>query len=775
MEGWLLSFIMASVSSLLWTSLPSPILTIICLISSLTLLLRFPKHSLLIWVSGFFAGLVWISSVGHWYQYWQLQVDDFNQTVLIEGVIDSLSAIREPLVDSSKDSHRFNVQVHSVDGESQYSSPYSFRLSWYKPEWELMQGQKVRLLVKIKPAHGLANEGGFHYQQWLFSQRIQATGYVKKSELNERLVRTSSVRQKLLNTILSFELSEERWLAALALGYRGLLDTNDWRTLQATGTSHLVAISGLHMAVVAGLSYSLLVSLLSLLIRHQLLSVGISAHKFASAGSLGISLFYAYLAGFSIPTARAWVMMLVVIGLMLLHQSWSKTQSLILLAVIVIVFFPLSVYGISLWLSFLAVIIILYSLWRFPTRNDNGHIVKKWLGVARMQLLLSLFMLPLVMWQFSILSVSAPFINLIAVPVVTFILVPICVVSSFVAIVAPSIAEYGFMLANSLTHYCVNWLIDLGDAPLSFNPTVMPSKGVLSCLFMLLVWAFLPKLPLPKHLIFIWLLPLLSLFNKSQSEDWRVDVLDVGQGLSVLLTRNRHAILYDTGPAFPSGFNTVEAAVLPLLRRRGIEKLDLLIISHNDNDHAGGIKTLLSSIDVRQVISSEDNCVNGWRHKWLGIELQALWPLSAMLADENDASCVIKVSDGQHSVLLTGDIDKRVEQKLITHHGDSLGSSVLIAPHHGSNSSSTRSFIQWISPDYVVFSQGFMNRWRFPRAEVVKRYKDYGVRMFSTSDSGQISFIFKNGVMKIERFRQDIYPYWYANHVRPIGIKPKTN
>jgi competence protein ComEC len=241
--------------------------------------------------------------------------------------------------------------------------------------------------------------------------------------------------------------------------------------------------------------------------------------------------------------------------------------------------------------------------------------------------------------------------------------------------------------------------------------------------------------------------------------------LDVGQGLSVLITREQHAILYDTGPSFPSGFNTAEAVILPLLQSRGINSLDLLIISHKDNDHAGGVNMLKSAIDIKQMISSEDYCFSGWQRKWLGLNMEALWPMTAMSADENEASCVIKISDDEHSVLLTGDIGKQQERKLVTRYNEQLHAKVLIAPHHGSNSSSSAIFINKVSPTYVVFSQGFLNRWSFPRKEVIQRYQDQQVSMLSTSKNGQITFIFKPSNIEVKRFRQDTYPYWYANHL----------
>jgi competence protein ComEC len=726
--------------------------------------MRFSNCSLSTWASGFFAGLVWISSVGHWHQYWQLQVGDFNETILIEGQIESLLSTQGRVNNSDSTDQRFNVRIESINGEYKYLAPYIFRLSWHKPEWVLKQGQKVRLMVKVKPAHGFANEGGFHYQQWLFSQKIQATGYIKPSELNQILTPTFSVRQHLLETILSFDLSEARWLVALSLGYRGLLDTSDWHMLQVTGTSHLVAISGLHMAVVATLSYVIFVNLLNYLMQLRLLNFSFPIHQAALIIALNIGLFYAYLAGFSIPTARAWTMMFVVSVLMLMNQSWSKVQSLLLLMVIVIILFPLSLYGISLWLSFLAVTVILLSLWRFPITSQKTYIGQKWWGAVRMQLLLSLFMLPLVIWQFSIFSISAPFINLIAVPAVTILLVPICVVSCFIAIVEPSIAKYGFIVANKLIHYCIDALSHIGELSVLYSQITAPSIYVLICLFLCLILFFSPRLPFPKYLTLIWLLPIASSFSKTSSDEWRVDVLDVGQGLSVLITRHHQAILYDTGPSYPSGFNTAEAVILPLLQSRGIEHLDLLIISHNDNDHAGGVDMLLSGIKVNQVISSEDHCINGWNRLWLGLKLEALWPMESMSADENEASCVVKISDDDHSVLLTGDIDKRVERKLINHHKDRLHSTLMVAPHHGSNSSSSSAFIRSVSPRYTVFSQGFLNRWKFPRSEVIERYNDHNVEMFTSSANGQVSFIFRNSDTEVKRYRQDTYPYWYANH-----------
>lgn len=358
MDGKLFSFIVGAMTSLLWTSLPSTvfILLFIMLFCWLCRAHHFIAYALL--------GVIWMASVGHWQGSLQLSSVQTSQAILVQGQVASI--VRD------KNNIRFNLSVSCIS-EQCFITNKTFRLSWREPSWKVQQGQVVRLLVKVKPPNGLANQGGFHYQQWLFSQGIVATGYVKTSTDNQLIDMSHSVRQSLLNQMLAMDLNNKSWLAAITFGYRGLLQPADWHLVQKTGVAHLIAISGLHLALVASLSYWVIGWLGGLLLSRLNVLHRINLHNYAILLSLVSTFLYAALAGFGLPTLRAWIMLLLFSAFFLLNKNIS-TQRLILLGIsCFLLFFPLSIFGLSFWLSFCAVIIISF-IFGAGLLNDRGFL-----------------------------------------------------------------------------------------------------------------------------------------------------------------------------------------------------------------------------------------------------------------------------------------------------------------------------------------------------------------------------------------------------------------
>lgn len=239
--------------------------------------------------------------------------------------------------------------------------------------------------------------------------------------------------------------------------------------------------------------------------------------------------------------------------------------------------------------------------------------------------------------------------------------------------------------------------------------------------------------------------------------------MDVGQGLSVVVLKGNKALVYDVGAAYPSGFNMADSVLLPFLRSKGLREISALVVSHFDNDHSGSLPALRKKMAVKSLFTTKDLCRQNWQLTWQGLSVKALWPDDPSLYGDNNSSCVLRISDGYFSLLLTGDIDASVEAKLIARYGTALRSNVLIAPHHGSNTSSSMVFINTVKPDFVVFSQGFMNRWGFPKKAVVKRYQETDVQLYRTSKHGQVQISINDREAQVSTFRQKIYPYWYAN------------
>jgi competence protein ComEC len=757
MDSKLICFISASFTSLFWTSLPSVNITFLLLVCT-CLLFRKNQH-----LGCFLLGIVWMASVGHWQYSLQLSSEQTSQPVRIVGDVSSVVIANKNI--------RFNLNITRINDEHLFYAK-TFRLSWRDPTWQLQQGQQVTLLVKVKPPHGLANEAGFNYQQWLFSEGINATGYVKSHVDNQLISDVVTTRQILLNKMLVLDLPHRSWLAALTFGYRGLLQPEDWHLVQKTGVAHLIAISGLHLALVASLSYVLIAWGGGVLVSRFYSLQHINLHNMAMLLTIFSTLAYSALAGFGLPTLRAWLMLLLFTGFFLCNKHLAA-KSLILLGLsCFVLIFPLSIFGLSFWLSFSAVIIICFIFWRWPVKRGDFSLAAILSGMLKVQLCLSVLMLPLVAWQFSYISIVSPLVNLIAVPIVTMILVPVCLLAVICLVVKSDWALELFSLADLIVGYGLSFLelaLKLNGA--FFNLPAFPAVVWFS-VFLFVFCCCLPACWFNKKFLCLLLLPLISYSFTQKNNTWQISILDVGQGLAVLISKNNRVIIYDVGASYPSGFNMADSVLLPILQARGVLKVDLVFISHGDNDHAGSLPQLLKGVQVTRVLTNQDRCQQNLDISWQGLRIMALWPDDALKYSDNNASCVIKVSDQQHSILLPGDIDKSIEKQLLSLYPKQLQSDILVAAHHGSNTSSSSEFIQAVGADYIIFSQGFMNRWDFPRQKVLDRFQQINddektqSQFFSTSESGQVSFVIHYNSPKpiiVNTFRQDIYPYWYAN------------
>jgi len=760
MDVWVIGFITAYLSALRWTALLSIPNTL--LLFSLGCLLLGKLRSCktkpyLLFASGILFGITWIASVGHWTYFWQQSLTQTREQVMLTGQVSE--------VVNKDNTSRFLLRVEQYQQHRWRLYQPKVRLNWYHNTLPLADGDRVQLSVKLKPIRGLANEAGFDYQTWLFSRGIHARGYVVASNNYQKLGSDTGFRQRYLQRFYGLNLPQGRWLAALTFGERSQLAASDWLLVQKTGIAHLIAISGLHLGLVASLAYA--VSLLLFRCAYYWCTKqNQNLHTWAIVVSLVASLFYAALAGFSVPTVRAWLMMLIGVCLLLFHRHWLFKRFFLFSLWLFILLFPLSPFGLSFWFSFAAILCLGFIFWRWPLTNGGFNLQNWGVVMLRIQLGLSILILPLVGWQFAMLSLLAPLVNLVAVPLVTLLLVPICLFAVLCLILELEVAYELFLLADVIVAYSLQGLgYILAQAPMF---TTLPGIP-LGCWLLLVVCLVICLLPFQhrlKYCCFLLCFPSLSYLLPSDPPGWRLDVLDVGQGLSVLLSKSGQTYLYDTGSAYPGGFNMAEAVSLPVLKSRNIQRLNTLVLSHDDNDHAGSYAMLKANMPIGQTISSRDFCVYGHNFSWSGLNVRVLWPSNAVKPEhrvDNDNSCVLHISDGDFSVLLPGDISKDVEQQLVERYGAQLKAQVLIAAHHGSNTSTSDRFLANVQPEYVIFSQGFMNRWGFPKADVVKRVETHGAKSLTTSTSGQISFFIQGEHYTLRRFRQDRASYWYAN------------
>ncbi|MBU2878289.1 MULTISPECIES: DNA internalization-related competence protein ComEC/Rec2 [Aliiglaciecola] len=763
---WLVSFVTIAVSSILWTHLPSsyllPVLLLIAWLFTRNPLVM--PFSSALFISGALFAIVWMASVGHWRVNWQLPEQDIRQIRQVTGSIETIV--------SAKQSARFNLIVASINGQTHYRKS-RIRLTWKSPTWPLKQGQVVALKIKLKPIHGLANEGSFVYQKWLLSQNIVATGYVLNKEAH-LINDTSTLRQQLIDKFERLNLQHSGWIAAITFGDRSGLEADDWQMIQATGVAHLVAISGLHLGVVAWLCYLLFNLVLRLLCFYSSLSQRINYHHISLLTTLICTFFYAYLAGFSLPTLRAWIMLSVWAVLLITARFITFKWFILGNIFIFILIAPMSLLSASFWLSFGAIAFIGLVTWLWPAipqdtsaQTLSSKIKQKCKVVLRLQLMLCFLMMPIVAVYFSMISVSSPIVNLLAVPLVTLCIVPMCLIGCLLLLCCEYLAAFVFswidwMLDNSLDGLAF-------FAQMSWSRIELPGIPILvwACVFLVLLAVCMPIKSRFKVLSFIGIIPLISYFLPANTDTWKVHILDVGQGLSVLIEQDQKALLYDTGAAYPSGFNMAQAVVLPVLKSQNITSLDWVIVSHFDNDHAGSLAQLFAGVKVTGFISNQDVCDSNLFVKWHDLTITGLWPLAGSKGIGNDHSCVVLVSDGHQSILLPGDISKQVEHKLMNKYQSLLNVDILVAAHHGSDTSSVMPFIRATAPQYAIFSQGYLNRWDFPKQQVVNRYVEQDIHLISTAESGQISFelSLRGEPIKVIGFRDKGLQSWFNRYL----------
>jgi len=641
------------------------------------------------------------------------------------------------------------------------------RLTWYRHAPVIRPGERWQLRVRLKAAHGLTNPGGFDYERWLFAHRIRATGYIRQSTGNRRLPFSPARGMPWLRYHLSNELQQldlpapqRALLRALAIGDRAGMSRSQWQLLQRTGTSHLLAISGLHVGLVAGLVFFLVERLWCWLGGARLWP----SPRVAALAAMGAALLYALLAGYQVPAQRALIMVWVWMLSILLGVRSQPWRVWALALWLVLLLDPLSVLSAGFWLSFGAVALILY-LGR--GRVGNAGRLRQTLTL---QLGLVAGLTPLLWIWFQQASWLAPPANLVAIPWVGFVVVP-------VLLLGLSVWPVSSVLANgllALAAHALDWLwrfLQLLDAamPAQWFAPPLGAPGLGLCLFGLLL-LLLPRGAGMRGVAVVMLLPVLLVTPARPAPgDLWLTLLDVGQGLAVVAETRRHVLVYDTGPAFPGGFDAGTRVLIPFLRQHGQHRLDRLVISHRDNDHRGGGPSLYRQFPARQVDSGEPQTIH-WAKatdcryqppwEWDGVRFEYL--RTPITASRNNASCVLKLisADGR-SVLLTGDIERRIEGALLRSPPGQLASTVLVAPHHGSHSSSTPAFIRAVRPDWVLFATGYHNRFGFPRAEVVARYRTAGARWMETATAGAISVNITSGhAVRVTGWRQRHRRIW---------------
>ncbi|WP_028024078.1 DNA internalization-related competence protein ComEC/Rec2 [Enterovibrio calviensis] len=759
----LLGIVVAIVTLKWWPDIPEISTLAMGSVLVLVVLLALKKH-----VSVFFIGLTLgclvASSSAALFTFKTISALTVAQNITIAGKVGSLFT-------EEKRQTSVIFDVDTVNGRKLTTfETFRVRLYWRSDE-SVKQGQRWNITARLREPYGRVNEAGFDAETYFLSRHIHAKGSVLSAEILDDSI---SYRQSIFDQVTSEirDYPSFRYLVALAFGERFLLQQADWQKLQDSGLAHLLAISGLHIGLAFFFGYSVTKMIMPLLFRHD------QGLWVAAMVGLLFALGYAWMAGFSLTAQRA---LIALFTFSLIRQSGfsvSPFNTFLIVLSVVLVVDPLSIFSASFWLSFGAVFVLcLMSLMGHSTKSDNLEnqmrgteaVTNRWsfIGSVKryfkllflMQCLLTVGMLPFMWAWFGGISITSIFYNVFAVPLVSLVTVPLVLFALFFS-----------------PFFSANWIwmaVDWSLRPLLFALDTASSGWLgiehvpwLWLLVMVMTICLGLMLKLRRFAVLFGSLGAILLMWDSgggEPNNWTVDVLDVGHGLAVLIEKDGEAVLYDTGGAWSSG-SIAESVVSPILQSRG-SSLAGLILSHRDNDHAGGMEWAIDNFEPQWVRISENHpdmlpCHRGEQWIWKGLQFRALYPQELVDEARNPDSCVVLVSDGIHRVMLTGDVP-RVGESFLVEHEDKLDADVLIVPHHGSKTSSSVRFIERVQPKVAIASTGRYTPWNLPHPDVVARYQQRNITWYETGSHGQVSVQFSLSSWRILSRRLDLEPFWY--------------
>ncbi|HEX5341742.1 MAG TPA: DNA internalization-related competence protein ComEC/Rec2 [Duganella sp.] len=802
----LIGFAMGAACLQVQVALPSPLAMAIALGALLVFLLIWrriaacvrpvPRGTAALLVGGV-AGFLWAAGQAQLALAPELAQADEGRDLRIVGTVDNLPYKFSQGV-------RFNFAVERADG----AVPPRITLSWYADYRDqrndvpdVQPGERWQLTVRLQRPHGNANPYGFDYEAWLLEQGVRATGYVRVARDNRRLddfafsignaVEHSRavLRQRILAALPGKPYAGV--IVALVVGDQRGIDQSDWQVFNRTGIGHLISISGLHITMVAGLFAWCAFTLWrwSFCTRAQL-PLLLPAQKVAALVGAGVALMYVLLAGFGVPAQRTLYMLSVVAAALWFNRLTSITHVLCAALGVVVLLDPWAVLWPGFWLSFGAVGIILYATVGrtspptqhaplpggphvpIPLSRRERLVLALRVG-AHTQYVVTFGLVPITLLLFGQISIVSPLANAVAIPLISLAVTPLALVGSMLPqFLAMPVLGFAHLLVEALAQ-CLQWCSAMRYAV--WNAPVPP--------FWLFCWATFGTIWLlaPRGWPVRWLglatwIPLLAA-EPSHPAPGRMTVtaFDVGQGMALLIETSGHRLLYDTGPAYTPETNAGNRILLPYLRGRGIGALDGMIVSHSDTDHSGGALSLLDGVRTGWVLSSLPpqhaiaqaarqhlHCAAGKQWSWDGVHFEVLHPQAASYADAtlkpNARGCTLKITAGGKSILLAGDIEAPQEADLVRRGG--LHADVLLAPHHGSGTSSTPAFLVAVQPQVAIFQVGHRNRYHHPKPEVYQRYGALHIQRYRTDQSGALTLEFGEG-LAITSYREAHPRYWH--------------
>ncbi len=705
-----------------------------------------------------------------------------GRDIEVNGVVTNLPQINER-------GTRFEFDVEEIrTGGAQV--PKHISLSWYterprantdpKPPPELRPGQRWQLTVRLRRPHGTQNPHGFDFEAWALERNIRATGYVRAQSANalqdefvgsldSRVDRIRIAIRDRMNTVLRDQ-PYRGVLVALAIGEQDAIPAEQWRVFWRTGVGHLMSISGLHITMVASLLYWLTFRFWA---RVPALALRLPAQRAAVLAGALTALTYSLIAGFSVPTQRTLFMLSAVAIALWTGRTSSPSRILAWAALAVLLLDPWAVLAPGFWLSFGCVAAIFY-----VTAHRTGQL-SGWRSALLTQVAVTLGLLPMTLALFQEVSLVSPIANAFAIPLVSLVVVPLTLLGAGLSFIGP----FDFLL--ELAHWLMSWcywaLQWLAQAPNAVWQSHAPTPFAVALALLGCAWWLLPRGMPARWLGAVMMLPLFLVVPAPPAAgEFRVTLLDVGQGLATVVRTANYALVYDTGPSWNPDADSGSRIVVPYLRGEGIARLNALIVSHEDDDHSGGARSIIAARDPDWVLSSVPaehrslqgarevmRCEAGDRWRWDGVDFTILHPTRDNYDEAkrktNNMGCVLKISGPGGSVLMTADIEKKSESELLQRFApEDLRADVLIVPHHGSKTSSTAAFLDAVKAPIALLPVGYHNRFRHPNVEVMSRYAERGVTVRRTDGEGALLLTFGDvpGMPTISSWRRMHRRYW---------------
>ena len=719
--------------------------------------LRWPR----LWVVvALAAGFFCAAGRAHWRMDERLPAALEGRDIALVGVVASLPAMGERGV-------RFDFEVESAEAQV----PGRILLAWYDTAAVVHPGERWSLTVRLRRPHGGVNPHGFDYEAWLLERGIGATGYVRagnakllgaRDGISDRIEKSrEAVRGRFLAVLGPSP--AEGILAALAVGDQRAISREEWQLFNRTGVTHLMSISGLHVTLVSGLVAWLVGALWR---RVPPLALRAPARKAAALAAILAALAYTLLAGYGVPAQRTFWMVAVFAAALWAGRIATPWRTLALALGLIVLMDPWAPLSPGLWLSFGAVILIFYAGGGWSAAAAQPRLMPRFMEWARVQWAITVGLAPASLLLFGQVSLAGPIANALAIPLVSIVITPLALLAAALPIDAP------LHLAAWLVQWLLEFLEWCAALPAALWQQHAPPAALVVLALAGAAWLLAPR-GVPWRAAGLALMAPAFLARPpapAPAEAW-ITTFDVGQGLAVFVRTSAHALLYDAGPAFADD-DSGARVIVPALRGEGIAALDLLVLSHEDNDHLGGALSVLESFEVGSLASSlppehpllglaaaAHRCARGESWEWDGVQFAFLHPGAGSAGTKrNDSSCVLRIAAGRHSVLLTGDIERRAELELL---GDpSVRSDIIVVPHHGSRTSSSPEFVAAVSPRWAVVPVGYRSRFGHPHPEVLARYRNAGVDLLRTDLDGAVHARLDPEGVGIERERRLRERYW---------------